>query len=129
MADALSPSTDLVRRRLGTAERIGPMPDANTQMKERTGHSMEDYINAMASMGGAGSLVNTAEAALPSILGRLASLFKSEPLPVPAPRPNPTGFDTTTAEGARLKGYDDLLRELGTRPNSNGTQLYLPFGK
>lgn len=130
MADSIGPSKEVVQRKLslGRADKIGPMPDANQRMKETTGFSMEDYINAMGTMGGAGGLVNTAEAALPSLLGKLSSLFKKAPAEV-----GPLGFDTTnpalveafrTSERAK---HLKLLQELGS-PSTKG-QMHLPMGQ
>lgn len=130
MADGISPSPDLVERKLslGRADKIGPMPDANQRMKETTGHSMEDYINAMGMMGGAGGLVNTAEEILPSLLGKLAGLFQKE-----TPKPNPLGFDTRVPELVEAYGAREtakhlkFLEELG-RPATKG-QMNLPLGQ
>ncbi len=137
MADQIGPSKELVQRKLGRADKISPVTKApgagifdldrymENRVEERGGHKfpLEGLINEAGAglpAGWESTLANTLRG-MPSILGKLGSLFAKKPIPA-----------SQTVEGAEamsrelLGGYDTALKELGTRQIPSGTQLRFP---
>src|SRR5215203_3508417 len=130
MADGISPSPAVMERKLGRADRIGPVDKAPLQdvfnldeymqnrVDERGGHKfpLEGLINeAQAGLpaGWEGTLANSLRSILPRA-EQLAALLKNGVGRAPEVLP-----PSQTIEGAKamsqelLGGYDNILKELG----------------